>query len=215
MIMGADEAGRGPVLGNMVLCGALFDPRTLEELRSIGVRDSKQLSPRRREELARVIAAKARGLVIVELTPAEIDDCRLVKKVNLNELEARTFAGMIDRLRPEVVYLDSPDPNPKLFEQRVRKYLSTSPRIVVENFADCKYPAVAAASIVAKVRRDQCIAELRRRYGDLGSGYPADPVTISFLRNWVREHGRLPDFVRRSWETARRIEEELRQGRLG
>ncbi|MEM2889739.1 MAG: ribonuclease HII [Candidatus Hadarchaeum sp.] len=213
MIMGVDEAGRGPVLGNMVLCGALFDQRTLEELRAIGVRDSKQLSPRRREILAKVIAEKARGLEVVEFTPSEIDDYRLVKKINLNELEARTFAGMINRLKPELVYLDSPDPNPKLFERRVKKYLNFAPRIVAENFADQKYTAVAAASIVAKVRRDQRLAELRQRYGDLGSGYPADPVTISFLKRWVKDHGSLPDFARRSWETARRIEEEIKRGK--
>jgi len=203
------------VLGNLVLCGALFDQRTLEELRTIGVRDSKQLSPRRREMLARVISEKALGLEIAEFTPAEIDDYRLVKKINLNELEARTFAVMINRLRPDLAYLDSPDPNPGLFERRVRKYLKISPRIVAENFADQKYPAVAAASIVAKVRRDQRMAELRERYGDLGSGYPADPVTISFLKSWVREHGSLPDFARRSWETARRIEEQVGQGKMG
>ncbi|MEM3421664.1 MAG: ribonuclease HII [Candidatus Hadarchaeum sp.] len=213
MIMGADESGRGPVLGNMVLCGALFDQRTLEELKAIGVRDSKQLSPGRREILAKVIVEKAGGLEVVEFTPGEIDDYRLVKKVNLNELEARTFAGMINRLKPELVYLDSPDPNPKLFERRVRKYLNYTPRIVAENFADRKYTAVAAASIVAKVRRDQRLAELRQRYGDLGSGYPADPVTISFLKRWVQEHGSLPDFARRSWETARRIEEEVKRGK--
>lgn len=213
MLMGADEAGRGPVLGNMVLCGALFDPRTLEELRAIGVRDSKQISPGRREILAKVIAEKARGLEIVEFTPREIDNYRLVKKVNLNELEAKTFAGMINRLKPELVFLDSPDPNPKLFERRLRKYLTFTPRIVAENFADQKYTAVAAASIVAKVRRDQRLAELRQRHGDLGSGYPADPVTISFLKRWVQEHGSLPDFARRSWETARRIEEEIKRGK--
>jgi ribonuclease HII len=215
MIMGGDEAGRGPVLGNLVLCGALFDSAALEELRSLGVRDSKQLSPRRREFLAGAIAERAAGLEIVEFTPAEIDDYRLVKKINLNELEARTFAEMINHLKPDLVYLDSPDPNPELFEKRIRRYLKVNPRIVAENFADQKYPAVAAASIVAKVKRDQRMAELRARHGNLGSGYPADPVTISFLRKWVQEHGSLPDFARRSWETARRLEEQVRRERRG
>jgi ribonuclease HII len=138
----------------------------------------------------------------------------MVKKINLNELEAKTFALIIDRLKPKLVYMDSPDPNPKLFEQRIQKYLKTKPELVVENFADKKYVAVAAASILAKVRRDQRIAELRDRYGDLGSGYPADPRTIAFLESWVREHGKLPDFARRSWETARRVEERAKQRKL-
>lgn len=212
--MGADEAGRGPVIGNMVLCGAAFEKSALEELKTAGVRDSKLLSPQRREALARVITEKASGVEVVEISPAEIDESRLVKNINLNELEAKTFAKMIDRLKPELVYLDSPDPNPKLFEQRVRRYLRTEPKIVAENFADRKYVVVAAASIIAKVRRDKHIAELRKSYGDLGSGYPADPQTISFLERWVREHGKLPDFARKSWETAQRIEDKARQRKV-
>ena len=192
-----------------------FKRDVLDELKAAGVKDSKQLSPERREKLARFIAQKASGLEIVELSPAEIDDSRLVQNVNLNEFEARTFALIIDRLKPELAYLDSPDPRPALFEQRLRRYLKTEPKLVVENFADQTYVVVGAASIMAKVRRDQRIAELRERYGDLGSGYPADPKTIAFLEKWVREHGQLPDFARRSWETAQRIEGAARQKKIG
>ncbi len=215
MIAGADEAGRGPVFGPMVLCGVLLDERMLEGLKTAGVRDSKLLTPKRRETLVELISQKAAKCEIVELSPAEIDESRLVKKINLNELEAKTFAHVIDRLKPKLVYLDSPDPDPKLFEQRIRNYLRSEPKLVIENFADRKYVAVAAASIVAKVRRDQRIAELRKRYGDLGSGYTSDPRTIAFLERWVREHGKLPEFARKSWETAQRIEGQAKQRKLG
>jgi ribonuclease HII len=214
MMMGADEAGRGPLFGPMVLCGVLFKQRAVDELKSVGVRDSKLLSPTRRQTLAKLITEKALKVEIVEISPAEIDESIMVKKINLNELEAKTFALIIDRLKPKLVYVDSPDPNPKLFEQRIRKYIKTEPRMVVENFADKKYVIVAAASIIAKVRRDQRIAELRERYGDFGSGYPADPRTIAFLEQWVREHGGLPEFARRSWETARRVENLVKQRKL-
>jgi len=214
MIAGCDEAGRGPVFGNMVLCGVLLDERVLDELKTAGVRDSKLLTPKKREMLAELISRKVLKIEIAELSPSEIDESRLVKKINLNELEAKTFAQIIDRLNPKLAYLDSPDPNPKLFEQRIRKYLKTEPKLVVENFADRNYVAVAAASIVAKVRRDQRIAELHERYGDFGSGYPADVRTIAFLERWVREHGKLPDFARRSWETAQRAEEQAKQKKL-
>jgi ribonuclease HII len=198
----------------MVLCGAVFEKWALDELKAAGVRDSKLLSPIRRETLAKLITEKALKVEIVEIPPSEIDESIMVKKINLNELEAKTFALIIDRLKPKLVYMDSPDPNPKLFEQRIQRYLKTKPELVVENFADKKYVAVAAASILAKVRRDHRIAELRERYGDLGSGYPADPRTIAFLESWVREHGKLPDFARRSWETARRTEELAKQRKL-
>lgn len=214
MIAGADEAGRGPVFGPMVLCGVLLDERVLDELKSAGVRDSKLLSPKRREALAKLIAEKAERLEIIELPPAKIDEMRLVKKINLNEVEAMTFARILERLNPKVAYVDSADPNPRMFEGRIKRHMKGKPKLVVENFADRKYLAVAAASIVAKVRRDQRVAELRKRYGDFGSGYPSDPRTIRFLEQWVHEHGRLPEFARKSWETARRIEEQTRQQKL-
>ncbi len=214
MIAGADEAGRGPVFGPMVLCGVLLDELMLKELKAAGVRDSKLLTPRRRESLAELIAQKAARYEIIELAPAEIDESRLNKKINLNELEAMNFAQILDRLRPEIAYVDSTDPNPAMFKERIQRYLRTKPKLVVENFADRRYVIVAAASIVAKVRRDQRVAELRERYGDLGSGYSSDPRTIAFLKRWVREHGKLPEFARRSWETAQRIEGEAKQKKL-
>ncbi|MEM2782912.1 MAG: hypothetical protein QXQ55_03890, partial [Candidatus Hadarchaeales archaeon] len=75
----------------------------------------------------------------------------------------------------------------------------------VENSADRKYTVVGAASILAKVRRDARLAELKKKYGEVGSGYSHDPLTISFLRRWVEEHGELPPFARKSWETCRRL----------
>jgi len=214
MIAGVDEAGRGPVFGNMVLCGAMFKLETLEELKAAGVKDSKLLSPGRRETLARLIEEKALKIEVIELSPAEIDNLRLVKKINLNEIEAMNFAKIIDRLKPKIVYVDSTDPNPEMFEERLKRHMRTKPRLVVENYADRKYVAVSAASIIAKVRRDQRIAELHQRYGDFGSGYSSDPRTIAFLERWVREHGKLPEFARRSWETARRVELRKKQARL-
>ncbi len=211
MIAGADEAGRGPVLGNMVLCGVMFEQHALDELKAAGVKDSKLLSPAKRESLAKLITEKALKIEIVELSPAEIDELRLVKKINLNEAEAMTFAKIIDRLKPSIVYIDSPDPNPKMFKERIQRHMKCKTELVAENFADRKYVVVAAASVVAKVRRDQRIAELRQRYGDFGSGYSSDPRTIAFLEKWVSEHGKLPDFARKSWETARRVESEAKQ----
>lgn len=214
MIAGFDESGRGPVFGPMVLCGVLFEPSMLDELKAAGVRDSKLLSPRRRETLARLITQKAVKCEIVELSPIEIDELRLVKKTNLNEIEAMKIAQILDRLKPEVAYVDSTDPDPKMFERRILRHVRTRPKLVVENFADRKYVVVAAASIIAKVRRDQQVAELHRKYGDFGSGYSSDIRTIAFLERWVREHGKLPEFARKSWGTARRIERQAKQRKL-
>jgi len=211
MIAGADEAGRGPVFGPMVLCGAMFDQKTLDELKAAGVKDSKLLGPKRRETLAKLIVKKAIKFEIIELSSTEIDELRLIKKINLNEVEAMSFAKIIDRLKPKIAYVDSTDPNPKMFAERLKRHMRTKSKLVVENYADRKYVAVSAASIVAKVRRDERIAELHQRYGDFGSGYSSDSRTIIFLERWVREHGKLPEFARKSWETARRIEGQVKQ----
>jgi len=214
MIAGADEAGRGPVFGPMVLCGVLLEERALDELKAAGVKDSKLLSPRRRETLSKLIAEMAERLEVIELPPSEIDELRLVKKINLNEIEAMNFARILDRLKPKIAYVDSADPNPAMFKERIERHMRARPKLVVENYADRKYIVVSAASIIAKVRRDERIAELRHKYGEFGSGYPADPRTIDFLERWVREHGRLPEFARKSWETAQRIESRAKQRKL-
>lgn len=203
-IAGLDEAGRGPVLGPMVLCGVVVDGEGLEEMKRAGVRDSKLLSPGRRERLAPLILSLCRRAEVVELQPAEID-ASLEGGINLNELEAREFARILNRLKPRVAYVDSPDPNPDLFRRRLERHLEVEVELVVENSADRKYTVVGAASILAKVRRDARLAELRERYGELGSGYSHDPLTVRFLRRWVEEHGDLPPFARRSWETCRRL----------
>lgn len=204
----------GPVFGPMVLCGVLLDERMLEGLKTAGIRDSKLLTSRRREALAKLIAQRATRCEVIELTPTEIDESRLNKKINLNELEAMNFARILDRLKPKIAYIDSTDPDPVMFKGRIQRHLRSKPKLVVENFADRKYVIVAAASIVAKVKRDQRVAELRRKYGDFGSGYSSDARTISFLKQWVQEHGKLPEFARRSWETAQRIERQTKQQKL-
>jgi len=210
-VAGLDEAGRGPVLGPMVLCGVVMREGDLSFLLESGVRDSKLLTPSRREKLAPLIKARALRFRLLELQPREIDEA-LEKGVNLNELEARGFARLLNELRPERAYLDSPDPNPDLFRRRLLRYLEVEPELVVENSADRKYRVVGAASILAKVRRDERLRELRERYGELGSGYSHDPLTLRFLRQWLEDHGDLPPFARRSWETSKRLLEDYKRG---
>ena len=211
MIAGVEEAGRGPVLGPMVICGLLFEERALGELKSAGVKDSKLLSAKRREMLADFISGKTIKSEVIELSPAEIDELRLVKRINLNEIEAMYFARVIDGLKPDTAYVDSVEANTERFKRMIMQNMKSKTKLVVENQAERKYVVVAAASVVAKVRRDQRVADLRRWYGDFGSGYSSDPRTISFLERWVRERGELPEFARKSWETAQRIEGQTKQ----
>jgi len=207
LIAGVDDAGRGAVIGPLVVAGVLVGDESLANLVSLGVKDSKLLSPSRRRSLAEEILKIVKNHHIVRLSPAEVD--RVVETggrlYRLNRLEARAMAEVIRHLKPDVVYVDASDVLPDRFRQHIAEEVPFRVQIVSEHKADKTYPAVSAASIVAKVERDRTIAELRTRYGDLGSGYIADPKTVSFLEKWVKTYGSYPEFVRKSWKPAKKI----------
>ena len=201
MICGIDEAGRGPVIGPMVVCGIAIDSD--EKLRKLGVKDSKQLTPKRREELAKKIVKLAK-VELVEISADEID--RLRSKMTMNELEAKVFAAIIEKLSPEVAYLDAADVDEENFGKAVKSHLKSRPSIISEHKADQNYPIVSAASIVAKVNRDRRVREIEKEIGrPIGSGYQTDEITMAFLKDWICENGSCPPHTRRSWEPAQNL----------
>ena len=199
MICGVDEAGRGPVLGPMVVAAVSIEDDA--PLRRMEVRDSKKLTPFRRAELAVKINEYCRFEYRV-VSHEEID--ARGTRMSLNELEAVVFASLIDRLKAEVVYVDACDVNEDHFRQMVGGRLSYKPRMVCEHRVDDLYPVVSAASIIAKTNRDRIISEIQAEVGqEIGSGYASDPTTIAFLQKWIKEKGDLPPYTRRSWATAK------------
>jgi len=201
MICGIDEAGRGPVIGPMIVCGVSVGSD--QKLRALGVRDSKRLTPQKREALAPRIR-KLAEVEVVEISADQIDAAR--KLMTMNELEAKVFAAIIEKLSPEEAYVDAADVNELEFERMIRSGLRCRPRIVSEHRADDTYPVVMAASIVAKVVRDQRVREIEQEIGTpIGSGYQTDEVTMSFLNDFVKRNGRCPPHTRRSWEPAKNI----------
>jgi len=218
-IAGVDDAGRGAVIGPLVIAGVLIDEKDSSKLRKLGVRDSKLLSPHRRERLAEEIRKVALQCHAIMLSPAQID--RVVERGRklhrLNRLEAETMAKVITALKPDVAYVDASDVLADRFGRHIAEDLSFKVRIVSEHKADAKYPIVSAASIIAKVERDKSIERLRQKHGEeMGSGYVADPRTVRFLGEWLEKHGDYPDFVRKSWKPAKRLKKdnETRQSRL-
>lgn len=198
MICGVDEAGKGPVLGPMVIAAVGCDlPETVEGL---GLKDSKALSPRRREELCpRILERCHVATKIIEA--GEID--RIRTKMTMNECVALAHAEVIRKLEPTVAYVDACDVNEERYGEMVRQQLPFVCRVISEHRADSTYEIVSAASIVAKVVRDKAIADLKEAYGEIGSGYPSDQVTITFLAGYIRDHGEPPVFARRSWKTVK------------
>ncbi len=217
-VVGVDDAGRGAVIGPLVIAGVLIDEQDLPKLEELGVKDSKRLSPRRREQLAEEIKKLALKYHIVKLAPAEIDKVvETGRKLHrLNRLEAQTMAKVIAALKPDVAYVDASDVLADRFKRHIAESLPLEVQIVSEHKADAKYPVVSAASIIAKVERDRAIAELQERHGNMGCGYPTDSKTIEFLESWIQKFGSYPEFVRKSWKPAKRLKRkaEAKQTRL-
>jgi len=215
LIAGVDEAGRGPALGPMTLAIVVASKEQEEQIVSLGVKDSKELSLKKRAELFKKIPGLCKEYVVSMVEPAELN--KLMERHSLNEIEAMKIAEMINSLksRPEMVFVDSPDVIQENFSKRIKKYCGKSLTIKSEHFADKNYPLSSAASVMAKVSRDNAIEELKKEFGDIGSGYPHDPKTIAFIRKWVKEKKALPSIARDKWQTNIRELDACFQKKLG
>lgn len=213
-VAGIDEAGRGPVIGPMVLCGVLVNEEDESKLKSIGAKDSKLLTPKTREILFDQIKSMVKKYEVVIVPPKEIDDALRDETLNLNKLEAQKMVEIINKLKPAKVLLDCPSTNPKEYVVYLRKYLDKKDmNIVAEHKADVKYTVVAAASIIAKVTRDREIEKIKQRIGiDFGSGYPSDEKTQLFLKkNWDK----YTEIFRKTWASYKTILKGKTQKKLG
>lgn len=199
-LLGIDEAGRGSVLGPLVVCGVALDAERIKYLERLGLKDSKKISPKRRIALSRKIDRIA-DCHTVHITAKDIDMLRS-REVNLNEIEKIAMNRIISKFGPSTCFIDSMDVKP---ERLTRELETIHPevKVIAEHKADDRYPIVSAASIIAKVERDRAIQHIRKKYKNIGSGYPSDPKTINFLK--TLPPGELPDFIRRSWATVERI----------
>ncbi len=196
-------------MGPLVVAAVMVEDDRL--FRDWGVRDSKLHKPEERERLAELIKAHSSWKVVI-IEPGSIDERK--GSTSLNTLEIRAFASLLDELQPHKAYVDACDASERHFKAALTRAMKVRPELVCEHKADLNYPVVSAASIVAKVRRDEEmrrigdeLGEEMRRIGDelgeVGSGYSSDPKTRAFLENWIREKGDLPPYTRRSWATAK------------
>ena len=201
-ILGIDEAGRGSVLGPMVIAGVIIPEKMDKVVERMGVKDSKRLAPNRRTILSRKLR-KMFDYEIVVISAREIDELR-ASGVNLNEIEKNAMESIILKLKPEKAIVDAVDVKAERFQENLCK--DTGVDVIAEHKADDKYIEVSAASIIAKAERDAYVADINKDYiksGGIGSGYPSDPATKKFLTNYTYDE--MPDFVRRSWATVSKM----------
>ncbi|MFD1513588.1 ribonuclease HII [Halomarina rubra] len=206
MQFGVDEAGKGPVLGPMVAACVVGPADALPE----GVDDSKRVAPERRRELAATLREDpAFDVGVARITPRRIDG---EEDMNTLTVVAHADAIVVARASGSGL-LDACDVDAARFARRVAARLDDDVDVGAEHGADESVPLVGAASIVAKVERDAAVAAVDTDR-DVGSGYPSDPTTRSFLRAYVRENGELPPCARASWKTSRDVLAAAEQSRL-
>lgn len=202
LTLGIDEAGRGPVLGPMVLAGVLLSPRAAASLTRAGVTDSKRFigpdAHAARSALVPRIHRQA-AAICVQVASVEVVDAHASRGA-LNVLERTIAREILARIGAAAtrVLCDGA----RLFGPLEAEH----PALRAIDHAEDAHAAVAAASLLAKVRRDElfaCIAaRYRKRFGRLGGGGYVNAATRRFLEAHLAAHGRLPPEARRSWSTS-------------
>ena len=221
-IIGVDDAGRGPIIGPMIIAGALFDQTADAILKKHGVKDSKMLLPGTREKLAKDIKTLAIAYEIVRITPLEIDNA-VISGFNLNSLEANKMAYAINQLAEGLdktakitVYVDCPSNNISAWSAVLLKYINRKEmNFKVEHKCDVNHVECSAASVLAKVTRDEEMKKIRKQYDiECGSGYPADPICVEFLKTKKAKELAEKGLIRKSWQTWKNHNKEAEQKSL-
>jgi len=229
LIIGLDEAGRGPVLGPMVIALVKISGQDLKSIENLSVKDSKKHSKNRREELFKIITNNYD--VRYEILEAKTID-KLRDTINLNKIEIMAFTKLINSVLKEEypnykdsnkiqkintkieIYIDACSSNEKAFANQIKSKLIVNDenniKIIAEHKADENYKIVSAASIIAKVIRDREIEKYKNIYGEIGSGYTSDKITINYLKNYVAERGELPEIARMSWKTSKKLLNDIK-----
>lgn len=203
LILGIDEAGRGSVIGPLVIGGVITPKKKLRFLKRIGVNDSKKLTMKKRTVISRKIKKIATFTTRI-INASEIDSQRL-SGINLNQIETNNMIDIIKELKPDTCCIDCIDVNETRFHDIIQE-VNPNMNVITEHKADETYDIVSAASIIAKVTRDKELAKIRNEYGPVGSGYPSDKNTINYLK--TIENDEFPPVVRKTWSTIQNLQDK-------
>jgi len=212
-VLGIDEAGKGPVIGPMIIAGVMIHDGKEAELGA--VKDSKLLTHKNRVILNEIIQ-KNSEFKIIEVSPQEIDEAveSIGNEMNLNWLEAKHSAEIINHFNPDIVIIDCPHPIPKKYEDHIKKLVNKKDiKYIIEHKADVNYPVCSAASIIAKVKREEVMDKIKKKYGNTGPGYPANALTQKFVKENYKKY---PEIFRHSWSTFKNVEKanDVKQKKL-
>lgn len=194
----------------MVICAYAIEKNREENLKKLGVKDSKELTPEKRSAFFKKLR-EIGEYEIVEITAEELTEL-MNKKISLNEIEALKIGEVLNSLWKKFsfqkVFIDAPDPIAEKFGARIKKYFKEKIELIAEHKADSKYPVVSAASIIAKVKRDEELEAIKKEFGtDFGNGYPHSIETREFIKKNIKDP-RLNKYIRWKWKTMKDLKLE-------
>ncbi|MBU0466616.1 MAG: ribonuclease HII [Nanoarchaeota archaeon] len=220
LLLGIDDAGRGPIIGPMILSGVLIDKEQEKKLKRHNIRDSKTVLQSERVKLARFIKENSLSHKITKSFPAEIDETLSSEGTNLNTLEAQKAALIINSINIQKyqkekikVVVDCPSINTTAWCNTLLGFIKHKDNLEIhcEHKADANHVSVGAASILAKTTREEEVAKIKKQYGPIGSGYPADPDTKEFLKKHGKEF-KDSGIFRKTWQTWKKMFPEAGKG---
>jgi len=221
LTLGIDDAGRGPLIGPMILAGVIITKEQEAFLKKHHIRDSKAIQNSEMQKFATLVKKHCKAYKIVKTTPNEIDHS-LATGTNLNTLEAIKTAKIVNEInitkyqKEKIrVIVDCPSVNTKAWQETLMKYITHKENLTIfcEHKADENHVSAAAGSILAKATREEEVAKIKKKFGDIGSGYPSDPTTKEFLKSHGKEL-RNEDIFRKSWTTWKKLFPEAGQATL-
>ncbi|MFC1666101.1 ribonuclease HII [Nanoarchaeota archaeon] len=219
LTLGIDDAGRGPVIGPMILAGCLIDDNTAKEFKKLGITDSKNLNPKKREILAEKIREKAEIFEIIIVSAPKIDKSNH-NGTKLNEVEAIACASIINKINKGFnkvkVIVDCPSVNIIKWTDFLKTKIKVLSNLEIscEHKADKNHIAVSAASILAKSIREKEMTKIKKIYGNgVGSGYCSDPATKKFLEKYAIKH-KDKGIFRKTWITWKNAHKKIKQKTL-
>lgn len=196
------------MIGPLVVAAVLLSDEGADRLEGLNVRDSKTYKD------AKTVVNRffEIGSIVDRFT------VRLIPSAELNEKNAQKIT--MDRLMiPQIVDMvvelaDGLNEKPKVLvdnlqhKEELQQLLEDRGfEVTIEPEAE-QYLPVAAASVVASAQFEMALRKLRMEYGELGSGNPNDPKTITFLKAWWKKHKSWPEFVRTYYKTIKRLQGE-------
>ncbi|PTD93998.1 ribonuclease HII [archaeon SCG-AAA382B04] len=219
-IIGIDEAGKGPVIGPMIVSGVVFQYPKNRDIKKppksfgkYGLTDSKKLSTEEINQLSKQIKKTSFSIEIKCLEAPHID--RLREEKTMNKITIDAFSLILKNNDFDIAILDAADVDENRFLEKVKEKIGSKKRIISEHQADERYPVVSAASIISKKERDKRIRDLEKIIKkEIGKGYPTKD-TKEFLRKWISENKELPIFCRKSWKTSKESLKNFKQSNLG